>query len=86
MKPFFGQRGENVVGGDTLTPQYPSLAFGMDIEHYLWEGHSEGTALLPKVLWLCHNKALSDFRSFFCSKHKLSVCCLLYTVITPSSS
>lgn len=41
MKPIFGQRGENVVGGDSLTPQYPSSAFSMETEHYLWEGHSE---------------------------------------------
>lgn len=41
MKPIFGQRGENVVGGDFLTPQYPSSAFGMQIEHYLGEGHSK---------------------------------------------
>lgn len=33
MKPTFGQREENEVGGDTLTPQYSSSAFRMEIEH-----------------------------------------------------
>lgn len=33
MKPTFRWGGENEVGGDTLTPQYSSSAFRMDIEH-----------------------------------------------------
>lgn len=41
MKAIFGQRGENVVRGDSLTPQYPFSAFRMEIECYLWERHSD---------------------------------------------
>jgi len=32
IKSIFGQRGENVVGGDPLTSLYPSWASGMEIE------------------------------------------------------
>lgn len=35
MKPILGHRGENVVGDDTLAFQYPSPAFGMEMDHYI---------------------------------------------------
>lgn len=41
MKAVFGQRGENVVRGDSVTPQYPFSAFRMEIERHLWEWHRD---------------------------------------------
>lgn len=52
MKPILGQRGENVVRDDTLAFQYPSPAFGMEMDHYLWEGQrkvfTKSTVVVPK--------------------------------------
>lgn len=74
MKPVLGQRGENVVGAWPFSTPLQLLGWGWII--LLRKGTERS---LPKVLWLCQNKALSVCSLPLCSKHELSACCLLHT-------